>query len=248
MYTIKKPYAYHQKSKEGYKVRENGAQLKEQRILEAAEQIFSMYGYEKATLDAIIALADVGKGTVYKYFGNKEQLFYKLVAAKNKPFVERLQAAAGGAQTLKQKMIAYFKVMIDFYYKNNTLWQIIYFEMLGGRNDCRLQKVDGRFEVIPRYSQIEFSQETKERILRYHQLIYDEYVILENVVREGYAARLLKVSCDEEISSQVLFFGVVMGIFNPTQSIKGMPPDFAAEKVVEHYLYGEAARQEFEAN
>ena len=39
---------------------------KDLRILQAAEKIFSMYGYEKATLDEIIALADVGKGTVYK--------------------------------------------------------------------------------------------------------------------------------------------------------------------------------------
>ena len=53
----------------------DGSLPKDQRILAAAEIIFSMYGYEKATLDQIIALADVGKGTVYKYFGNKEQLF-----------------------------------------------------------------------------------------------------------------------------------------------------------------------------
>ena len=58
---------------------------KEKRIEIAAEEIFSRFGYEKATLDGIIALADVGKGTVYKYFGNKEQLFYKLVAVKTCP-------------------------------------------------------------------------------------------------------------------------------------------------------------------
>ena len=49
---------------------------KEKRILLAAEEIFSKYGYEKATLDEIISLADVGKGTVYKYYGNKERNFY----------------------------------------------------------------------------------------------------------------------------------------------------------------------------
>ena len=59
---------------------------KDIRILQAAEEVFSQHGYEKATLDEIIALADVGKGTVYKYFGNKEHLFYKLVADKNAPF------------------------------------------------------------------------------------------------------------------------------------------------------------------
>ena len=35
---------------------------KDIRILQAAEEVFSQHGYEKATLDEIIALADVGKG------------------------------------------------------------------------------------------------------------------------------------------------------------------------------------------
>ena len=41
---------------------------KDQRILLAAEEVFSRRGYVQATLDEIIALADTGKGTVYKYF------------------------------------------------------------------------------------------------------------------------------------------------------------------------------------
>ena len=53
---------------------------KDLRILQAAEKIFSLYGYEKATLDEIIALADVGKGTVYKYFGSNKKRSTKIVA------------------------------------------------------------------------------------------------------------------------------------------------------------------------
>ena len=44
----------------------NAKLSKDKRIEIAAEEIFSKYGYEKATLDQIISLADVGKGTVYK--------------------------------------------------------------------------------------------------------------------------------------------------------------------------------------
>lgn len=223
-------------------MRVSGAAPKDQRILEAAEKIFSMYGYEKATLDEIIALADVGKGTVYKYFGNKEQLFYKLVEGKNTVFVKRLQEAVAGEHSLKERLISYFKEMIDFYHKNNTLWQIIFFEMLGGRNDCHLQKIDGEYQVIPRYSKMKFSEELKERILRYHKLIDEEYIILEDIVKSGMAAKQLKACCDEEISSKFLFFGVAMSIFNPTQSVRSMPSDEAAEEVVDRYLYGEAIK------
>lgn len=48
---------------------------KKERILIAAEDVFRRRGYTKATLDEIIALADTGKGTLYKYFGNKDNLF-----------------------------------------------------------------------------------------------------------------------------------------------------------------------------
>ena len=59
---------------------------KDIKILQAAEEVFSQHGYEKATLDEIIALADVGKGTVYKYFGNKEHLFTSWLPIKMRPF------------------------------------------------------------------------------------------------------------------------------------------------------------------
>lgn len=87
---------------------------KDIRILQAAEEVFSQHGYEKATLDEIIALADVGKGTVYKYFGNKEHLFYKLVADKNAPFLEKLHQAVDSADSFEDKLKKYFEVMVHF--------------------------------------------------------------------------------------------------------------------------------------
>ena len=86
----------------------NAKLSKDKRIEIAAEEIFSKYGYEKATLDQIISLADVGKGTVYKYFGNKEQLFYKLVSAKNEPFVEALRVAVESESEYRWKTVSLY--------------------------------------------------------------------------------------------------------------------------------------------
>lgn len=38
---------------------------------------------------------------------------------------------------------------------------------------------------MPRYGQIEISEDLKERILRYHALLKEEYVILENIVADA---------------------------------------------------------------
>ena len=213
---------------------------KEKRIEIAAEEIFSKFGYEKATLDGIIALADVGKGTVYKYFGNKEQLFYKLVAVKNVPFVEALQAAVEKEKDLQAKLIVYFTVLVEFYHKNSALWQIIYFEMLNN-SYCRLIfDEDDNPTVVSRYSEDLVSEETKERYLRYHQLIISEFDILKKLIVDGMANQELK-SGNARVSASHLFFGVAMGIFHHIHQVETtMSYEEMAKIIVDRFLNGEA--------
>ncbi len=213
---------------------------KEKRIEIAAEEIFSKFGYEKATLDGIIALADVGKGTVYKYFGNKEQLFYKLVAVKNVPFVEALKVAVEKEKGLQAKLIAYFTVLVEFYHKNSALWQIIYFEMLNN-SYCRLIfDEDDNPTVVSRYSEDLVSEETKERYLRYHQLIISEFDILKKLIVDGMANQELK-SGNARVSASHLFFGVAMGIFHHIHQVETtMSYEEMAKIIVDRFLNGEA--------
>ncbi len=213
---------------------------KEKRIEIAAEEIFSKFGYEKATLDGIIALADVGKGTVYKYFGNKEQLFYKLVAVKNVPFVEALKVAVEKEKGLQAKLIAYFTVLVEFYHKNSALWQIIYFEMLNN-SYCRLIfDEDDNPTVVSRYSEDLVSEETKERYLRYHQLIISEFDILKQLIVDGMANQELK-SGNARVSASHLFFGVAMGIFHHIHQVETtMSYEEMAKIIVDRFLDGEA--------
>ncbi|MBQ7759533.1 MAG: TetR/AcrR family transcriptional regulator [Acidaminococcaceae bacterium] len=215
---------------------------KETRIKLAAEEIFSKYGYEKATLDSIIALADVGKGTVYKYFGNKEQLFYKLVAEKNIPFVEALQQAVDAENELESKLIAYFTVLVDFYRNNRALWQIIYFEMLNNSYCALIFDEDDKPMVVSRYSEDLLSEEFKERYLRYHGLLISEFNILKLLVEYGMNNGELKQG-DARISASHLFFGVAMGIFHHTHQLeKTMSYSHMAKIIVDRFLYGEATR------
>ena len=191
-------------------------------------------------MDGIIALADVGKGTVYKYFGNKEQLFYKLVAVKNIPFVEALQAAIENEKDLQAKLIAYFAVLVEFYHKNSALWQIIYFEMLNN-SYCRLIfDEDDNPTVVSRYSEDLVSEETKERYLRYHQLIISEFDILKKLIVDGMANQELK-SGNARVSASHLFFGVAMGIFHHIHQVETtMSYEEMAKIIVDRFLNGEA--------
>src|SRR5829696_6220643 len=50
-------------------------ELNKQRILEAATEEFSAYGFSGARVDRIAANASANKALIYSYFGNKEKLF-----------------------------------------------------------------------------------------------------------------------------------------------------------------------------
>ncbi|MEV0348717.1 TetR family transcriptional regulator [Nonomuraea sp. NPDC050680] len=54
---------------------ESKGQRTRRRILEAARRTFGEVGYERATIRAIAAEADVDKSSVIQYFGTKQQLF-----------------------------------------------------------------------------------------------------------------------------------------------------------------------------
>ena len=50
-----------------------------QEILEAATKSFSLFGFKATTMEQVAKLANVGKGTIYTFFGNKEDLFHEIV-------------------------------------------------------------------------------------------------------------------------------------------------------------------------
>ncbi|AEG61139.1 regulatory protein TetR [Desulforamulus ruminis DSM 2154] len=51
---------------------------KKQRIIRAAMEHFAKNGYKKATMDEIVAAADISKGLIFHYFGSKKKLYLYL--------------------------------------------------------------------------------------------------------------------------------------------------------------------------
>ncbi|WP_313638419.1 TetR/AcrR family transcriptional regulator [Paenibacillus sp.] len=50
-----------------------------QQVLQAAAKSFSLFGYKATTMDQVAKIANVGKGTIYTFFTNKEQLFDEIL-------------------------------------------------------------------------------------------------------------------------------------------------------------------------
>lgn len=68
---------------------------KEQQILRAAERLFTSRRFHEVTLDDVARTARVGKGTIYRYFQNKDDLFLRVAASGHdelRALIERIAA------------------------------------------------------------------------------------------------------------------------------------------------------------
>src|SRR5450755_2194892 len=61
-------------------------------IVQTAIRLFSEQPFHRVRLDDVAEAAGVGKGTVYIYFKNKEELYYSLVYEGLAELVERCRA------------------------------------------------------------------------------------------------------------------------------------------------------------
>jgi len=62
-------------------------------IVEAASRSFALFGYKATTMDQVARIANVGKGTIYNFFSNKEELFQEILNR----FIQKLKRIAEGA-------------------------------------------------------------------------------------------------------------------------------------------------------
>jgi len=77
---------------------ERKRRLVEQRIVEAADELFSAHGFENVSVTDIAARADVGRTTFFRYFGDKTEVVF----AREREVLDSIATLVGnlsGAQT-----------------------------------------------------------------------------------------------------------------------------------------------------
>lgn len=222
-------------------VKINSSLSKEKRILKAAEKVFSHKGYSQATLDEIIKIADTGKGTVYKYYKNKENLFYTLVEAKNRKLIKDLNQAVGEHRDFAEQFQSYVFTFLKFLYKNETLWSVILFELLTEQAGWRLKwdekkhnwNLEVRWGKPPEENEIAVKR-------RYAELIRSEVVILRDIFQRAMDDAYIKPIEDLPLMAQNFYFSIFMlsnqgalNVNNMEESVKGM---------IDRFLYGHIKR------
>jgi AcrR family transcriptional regulator len=195
------------------------SRTKRQHILDAAYVVFSRKGYHRATVDEIIALADTGKGTVYNYFINKEQLFYTLIKERSAPFEATLGQIVQSTEPSFSKVKTMIKVFLEFYLTNADLWRVMMHEVrgIGGEGSSNL---------------------TQEQRDKYREWFAHTIGMLEKVLDEGIQQGVMR-NCDVNKAAYGLFSVIMMMVF---QKLVDDDINTTASTIADIFLYGVATR------
>ncbi len=98
---------------------------KKERILDAAFDMFKQYGFMKTTVDEIARLAQVGKGTIYFYFKNKEDILITLVDREmSRGFVE-VNNAVSKEKTARGRLEKLLETAFGYFHKNAMVSKVM---------------------------------------------------------------------------------------------------------------------------
>lgn len=106
--------------------REDRRAQQRQKILEAARQVFFRDGFMAANLDEVAAIAGVAKGTLYRYFANKADLYVALLAGSGEVFVAKMQEAVARRGSASDKIRALGKFYFGHWTQNRDYFQIFW--------------------------------------------------------------------------------------------------------------------------
>ncbi|MFL5860516.1 MAG: TetR/AcrR family transcriptional regulator [Solirubrobacteraceae bacterium] len=105
--------------------------VREQLILRVAGQVFAEGGYDRASMDAIAALAGVSKPMLYAYFGSKEGLYLAYIERTGGELVQRLVVADqdGTHSHPAVRLRAVINEFLAFVEEHSDGWTVLYREV-----------------------------------------------------------------------------------------------------------------------
>ncbi|WP_457681760.1 TetR/AcrR family transcriptional regulator [Thermovibrio sp.] len=92
-------------------------------ILEAAEKVFSEYGFHEAKIYKIAEFAGVSVGTIYRFFKSKEELYSEVLRKKLLELKSRVESSVKH-KTPERALKAYISTVIDFFEEKKEFFTI----------------------------------------------------------------------------------------------------------------------------
>jgi AcrR family transcriptional regulator len=106
--------------------REQEYQRRRQEIMSAARTLFVTKGLRNTTLDEIAEASAFGKGTIYNYFTNKDDLFLAIIHELiDETHVAARAAMSAASEGARAKLFAYALAALTHFHENDEVFLMI---------------------------------------------------------------------------------------------------------------------------
>ncbi len=108
--------------------RQELTQIRQTQILDAASEVFSQKGFANTQIDEIAEVAGLGKGTIYRYFRDKEKLFLSVVDRGLEDLKDTILIEMDKTEDPLKKIETVIKTYLSFFESNNNLVGVLIHE------------------------------------------------------------------------------------------------------------------------
>jgi AcrR family transcriptional regulator len=126
-------------------------------MLEAAGRLFATQRYHEVRMEDIAAEAEVGKGTLYRYFGDKDDLYFALLTQASQDFTRRIKRTLSRASGARERLTAMVADIICYFDEHPHMLDLIQ-----------------RAEVLPRPGKEFPWQQTRTSMIGLVEDLFDE--------------------------------------------------------------------------
>lgn len=113
---------------------------KQEEILAAASKIFAVRQYHEVLCDEIAAEAGVGKGTIYRYFRTKEDLYFSTILHGYEAINESLASAVSSETGPEKRLERIARELLRYFWERRYFYTLLY------RNEQRFLAQEGRLK------------------------------------------------------------------------------------------------------
>ncbi|MEZ0365388.1 TetR/AcrR family transcriptional regulator [Mycobacterium sp. pUA109] len=127
--------------------------VREQQMLDAAVQMFSVNGYHETSMDAIAAEAQISKPMLYLYYGSKEELFGACLNRELSRFIETVRAGIDFQQPPRELLRNTILAFLNYIDTNRASWIVMYTQATSSQAFAHTVR-EGRERIIELVSRL----------------------------------------------------------------------------------------------
>jgi AcrR family transcriptional regulator len=183
-----------------------------EKILAAALEVFSSRGFHGATVDEVAERAGLGKGTVYRHFSSKRELFSELIRSKVAELEEAVTGAIDPRADVLGTIETYLRIYFAFFDRNRNLYKVLIQEQSDFGAEVKALYIGNILKKLPLLKRkiLQAGKNGRLKPINFHTVFYGVMGFVDGVIQKWLASDGRYSLMDEMPTVlEALFYGFV---------------------------------------